>query len=307
MTLEKLLRVDELAGMFANVVLDPTDEQDISFLLVGPKGSGKSRAALSLSYHTAREIAFIRDDDYSNWPKYFNVDNIAVIDGNRATWVLTHTHDYDVINLDDIGVGYNCRNFATRDNQDKNDVMLTNRVERTVKIMTLPERDQLDKVPRNLITHFGNMTMKHKGPDLSELKLFRPVKNYRNGKQIEPYIQVGGNRWVRYLIPLPPKELDVAYAKLRKEAVDKLKAEKWARYEESHNCGGDGGVCKKTPQQEQMYERAKGYVEALDSFLLSGFTDKEAKKCAMKETGIARTTIREWTDKGLLKDLGCPI
>lgn len=301
--MENLLRVNELAGMFANVVLDPTDEQDISFLLVGAKGSGKSRAGLSLSYHTAREIAQSRDGDAANWPEYFNIDNLAVIDGNRATWVLTHTHDFDVINLDDIGVGYNCRNFATRDNQDKNDVMMTNRVERTVKIMTLPERDQLDKVPRNLITHFGNMVTKHKGPNLSELKLFRPVKNYRNGKQIEPYVQIAGNRWVRYLIPLPPKELDIAYTKLRKEAVDALKAEKWARYEEAHNCGGDGGACK-SPQQQQMYERASGYVEVLESYILKGCNKKEARIEAMKETGIPRSTIRDWNDRGVLKELG---
>lgn len=301
--MQELLKVNELAAMFANIVLDPTDEQDVSFLLVGAKGTGKSRAALSLSYQTARELADQRDGDPTNWPRYFNVDNLAVIDANRATWVLTHTRDYDVVNLDDIGVGYNCRNFASRDNQDKNDVMMTNRVERTVKIMSLPERDQLDKVPRNLITHFGVMVVKHKGPNLSEMKVYRPVKNHRNGKQIEPFIQMNGNRWVRYLIPLPPKELDDAYAKLRKEAVDKLKEDKWSRYEQVHGCGGDGGACK-TPQQQQMYERAAGYVEAFESYILKGCSDKEARKEAMRETGTPRSTIRDWNDRGILKELG---
>lgn len=296
------INVNELARMFAETVTDQSDEQDISFLLVGAKGTGKSRASLSIAYHTAMELAEILDGDRANWPRYFNIDNLAVIDATRATWVLTHTRDYDVIDLDDIGVGYNSRKFATNENQDKNDVMMTNRVERTVKIMSIPLRGQLDKVPRDMLTHYGVMVGKHKKEKVSELKLFKPIQNHRNGKQYEPYILNGNDRMVRYFIDLPPKEIDDAYAKLRKAATQKLKEEKWTKFEEAHGCGGDPG--RKSLKERQMYERASEFIEVYESFLLNGCSEKEARKEALRETKTPRSTMQSWKERGVFKDLG---
>ena len=63
-------KYDSLSTFFAQTATNEFN-QDISLLLVGRKGSGKSYTSLSIAYNTAKKIALIIDGDEANWPKYF--------------------------------------------------------------------------------------------------------------------------------------------------------------------------------------------------------------------------------------------
>ena len=125
---------DYLANRFASTITGPY-KQDIAMVLQGQKGSGKSYASLRIAYNTARRIAEIRDEDWREWPKYFSMANVAIIDPERASAVISHAKPYNIYIFDDIGVGWNSRAFASKENRDKNDIFQINRVAQTIQIL----------------------------------------------------------------------------------------------------------------------------------------------------------------------------
>lgn len=207
-------KYDYLVEFFASEILGPYD-QDISLLLVGNKGRGKSLAALSISYHTACEIA---ERIGGKWTDYFNPEtNLAVILEDEANAVMGIQQKYQVKDYDDIGIGWGARNWQGEDNKNKNDVFQINRTDSTLQIFSVPNQFLLDKVPRSLVSHYGEMAQQFFAHGFTTMKLFEPETLFREGKIIQPYLNVDRTKYVLFRIPKPPEDL-VAYYKARRQA-----------------------------------------------------------------------------------------
>lgn len=215
-------KYEYLVEFFVNEITGPYD-QDISFLLVGNKGRGKSLAALSISFYTACELAERRG---GKWTDYFNPDtNMAVILESEANNVMKIQEKYQCKNYDDIGIGWGARNWQDQDNKDKNDVFQINRTDNTLQIFSVPNQFLLDKVPRSLVSHYGEMAQQFFAHGFTTIKIFEPETLFREGKIIQPYLNVERSKYVLFRIPKPPNDL-VDYYKKRRKANKELATNK---------------------------------------------------------------------------------
>jgi hypothetical protein len=214
-------KYDYLVEFFVDEILGPYD-QDISLLMVGNKGRGKSLAGLALSYFSACEIA---ERIGGKWTDYFNPDtNLAVILESEANSVMSIQEKYQVKDYDDIGIGWGARNWQDADNKNKNDVFQINRTDSTLQVFSVPNQFLLDKVPRSLVSHYAEMAQQFFAHGFTTLKMFEPETLFREGKIIQPYLNVDRTKYVLFRIPKPPEDL-IAYYKKRR-ALNKSLATK---------------------------------------------------------------------------------
>ena len=214
---------DYLANRFASTITGPY-KQDIAMVLQGQKGSGKSYASLRIAYNTARRVAEIRDGDWREWPRYFSMENVAIIDPDRASSIIAHAKPYNIYIFDDIGVGWNSRAFASKENRDKNDIFQINRVAQTVQILSMPNQFLLDKVPRMLCNYLAEMDSTNFSKGLSTMKVFRAKTVFRlDNLRINPHlVATTGEKIVKHVIVRPPKFLAEQYDKIRQETTQKI-------------------------------------------------------------------------------------
>ena len=97
-------KFDSLSQYWVDIITSKYD-QDVSSLWVGPKGSGKSSAVLSVCYQAALKIAdFVNDG--SKWDEYYNLHELtACILEEEATRLMNIQRKYIIKNYDDIGIG----------------------------------------------------------------------------------------------------------------------------------------------------------------------------------------------------------
>lgn len=210
---------ESLSVFFAQTVTGAYN-QDISFLMVGKKGTGKSYSQLSIAYHTACEIAEIVG---GRWDDYFNIEtNVAIIDPVRANEVMGMQDKYAVKMYDDIGVGWGARDWQKDENKAKNDIFQINRVDNQVQMFSVPNQFLLDKVPRSLVSHYAETYQQFFKKGFVTIKLFEPQTLFRQSKIIQPYLVVNRNKFVLYAIPAPPKELTKQYNVLRQEVTRQI-------------------------------------------------------------------------------------
>jgi hypothetical protein len=216
---ESASKKESLSKFFAETVTGP-DDQDISFLIVGRKGSGKSFADLSIAYSTACEIAEIMG---GHWSDYYDLEaNTAIIDPERANEIMGHQDRYAVKIYDDIGVGWGARDWQKDANKAKNDVFQINRVDNQVQLFSVPNQFLLDKVPRSLVSHYGETHMQFFRKGFITIKVFEPQTMFRESKIIQPYLVVNRNKFVMYAIPKPPAELAKRYKVMRREVTGRI-------------------------------------------------------------------------------------
>jgi hypothetical protein len=209
-------KYDTIVGYFVDEITSPYD-QDISLLLVGNKGRGKSRAALSLCYYAACELAERKGGE---WKDYFDPEtHLAVISPTKASEVMKIKDKYAVKDFDDIGIGWGARNWQKKENIEKGEVFQINRIDRQLQVFSVPNQFLLDKIPRTLVSHYAEMDQQYYEFGFSTLKLFKPITLFREGKIIQPYLTAGRTKYILYRIPKPPEFLDKIYTKIRKDAT----------------------------------------------------------------------------------------
>lgn len=209
-------KLECLSVFFANTVTGEYN-QDISFLMVGKKGTGKSYAQLSIAYSTACEIAELVG---GHWTDYFNMEeNIAIIDPVRANEVMGNQDKYAVKMYDDIGVGWGARDWQKDENKAKNDIFQINRVDNQVQMFSVPNQFLLDKVPRSLVSHYAETYQQFFKKGFVTIKLFEPQTLFRQSKIVQPYITVNRNKFVVYAIQKPPAELTKKYNQMRHDVT----------------------------------------------------------------------------------------
>jgi hypothetical protein len=208
----------ELASLWADIICGK-DKQDVSAILVAPKGYGKSITAMSLAYDTAMEIAKRRG---GTWQNYFPFDaekdhlgNVACIIQRDIVKLMGVTSPYNVYVLDDVAVGMNARKFASDTNIMINEIFQLMRVDSCVTITTTMDQAYVDKVPREIIGWFIEVVEPHHKEGYNVLKVFRNKKMFRSGKMHQVYISGDAGRYTRFVAERPPEWLADAYDRLR--------------------------------------------------------------------------------------------
>lgn len=285
---------DFLAQRFAHTITGPY-KQDIAMLLQGPKGSGKSYASLRIAYNTARCVAEILDDDWHKWTKYFSMNNVAIIDPDRAFEIIGEAKPYNIYIFDDIGVGWNSRAFASKENRDKNDIFQINRVAQTMQILSMPNQFLLDKVPRMLCNYMAEMDRSEYSRGFSLMKVFKTKTLFRlNNQRITPHLVAeDGAKITKYVVHRPPAFLAKQYDKIRKDVTRRIISERARREEEEKPAPGPR-------MTSNMYDRAKKVLPKYEQCRLIGMSHKEA----LNEIGVPDRTWYRWKTRGVLKDLG---
>lgn len=284
-------KYDNLSRFFAETVTSEFN-QDISFLMVGKKGTGKSFTQLSLAYSTACEIAQIVG---GTWHDYFDIDtNMAIVDPNKANEVMGIQTKHAVKVFDDIGIGWGSRNWQDEQNKAKNDIFQINRVDNTVQMFSVPNQFLLDKVPRSLVSHYAETHQQFFKKGFVTIKLFEPQTIFREGKIIQPYLQVNRNKFVIYAVPRPPSELAAKYKEMRQEITYKIIKMRREQITE------EGGVtkAKNASRKEKMHQKSYGFVKRAEELILIGESFDRAWRTAQKELKVPQATARDWIKRG---------
>jgi hypothetical protein len=212
-------KFDYLVEHFVDEITGPYD-QDISLLLVGNKGRGKSICGVSLCFYSACELA---ERLGGKWQEYFDpVTNLAVILEEEANALMAIQDKYQCKDFDDIGIGWNARSWQGESNRDKNDVFQINRTDSTIQVFSVPNQFLLDKVPRSLVSHYAEMDQQFFAHGFTTVKMFKPETLFREGKIIQPYLAMDRTKYVLFRVPRPPQDLVEFYQKKRK--ANKIKA-----------------------------------------------------------------------------------
>lgn len=283
-------------------------KQDISMMLVGKKGRGKSYAGLTLGHHVAQRLAERIHHDPDHWEEFFNIDHVAIIQAEAALEIMRKAKKHDVLDYDDVAVGWNARDFQSQENKKRNDVFQINRIDETFQIFTLPDQFLIDKVPRSLVSHYAEMHRKDFSRGFTSLKFFEPITLHRLGKQIQPYLHVDRNKYVEYIVRMTaPKSLYAEYDKRRAEIT---KAEKDKRIDEllDEENGGTTRVerpRKEDPRAIRKKEKIRAFIGVLDRYLVEGVTYSQAMRSACEELGSEYSfrTARDWKQSGDLDQI----
>lgn len=203
---------ESLSTLFAKTITSEHN-QHVIVMIVGQGGSGKSWAGLKLASETAKKVAKIKGGEPE---QYYNLkDNLAIINKDEIKRVMDNAGQYNIIHLDDIGVGWNSRKFKDEFNIYLNDIIQTFRPNNNMLILTLQASFLIDKVPRSLVHYFIEMDQKMFDKGITICKVFRVVLKQRSGKIFYEYLQKGGRKYLRYELSQPDKAIGKEYEKLR--------------------------------------------------------------------------------------------
>ncbi len=162
-----------------------------------------------------------------------SAEQCRIIDPDRAFEIIGEAKPYNIYLFDDIGVGWNSRSFASKDNRDKNDIFQINRVAQTVQILSMPNQFLLDKVPRMLCNYMAEMDRSEYSRGFSLMKVFKTKTLFRlNNQRITPHLVAeDGAKITKYVVHRPPAFLAKQYDKIREDVTRRIISEQ-ARQEE---------------------------------------------------------------------------
>lgn len=291
-------KYDFIVDYFVDIITSPYD-QDVSLLLVGNKGGGKSRAGLSLCYYAACEVA---ERKGGRWDDYFNpLTHMAIISPKRASELMAVKDKYAIKNYDDIGIGWGARNWQQKENIEKGEVFQISRIDNQLQIFSVPNQFLLDKIPRSLVSHYAEMDGRFYAHGFTTMKLFRPSTLFREGKIIQPYLSVNRVKYVLYRIPKPPAFLDKLYTTLRKEATTEAMHSRLTSKEaiaRSEKRGLTSSI-KLKPREAIAQHRA-----VIESMMAAGTTRSAITAYLRNTIGYSNGKVRYWWDSGVFTSMG---
>jgi len=274
--------------------------QDVSFSLEGPKGAGKSSSGLTLSINAAKWEAEVLGDD---WRDHFDLERtVAIVDTEKADDVMLHSEKYDVRLFDDISLAWGNRNWQSEENKDKNDIFIINRIDNTINILTTPNTKLIDVVPRSNVNFKGEMDTPYFNFGYTSVKIFKPIPMYRASgyKVMDPYMKVGRDKIVVYMVEAPPKRLWDAYNIERERATEKIKKQRresmaMRRGEEqpSESIQALQKKQKTHPTVIAMEQEISKYDKKIHEVITSGGGLNDIKEMLASETGN-RTKVTRW-------------
>jgi len=199
--------------------------QHVTLMIVAPTGKGKSWSGIAIGELVAQFVAEIMGGKESD---YFTVDNIAIITQQEIIRLLKEKLNvrHSVIGFDDIGVGWNARNFMDEFNKTMNDIYQTFRTRNCFLYVTLPDPRLIDVVPRDMVKYIMEVHSSKHDDGYVECKIFEVAKNMRKQTKLYPYIlDYSGNKIKRHIIFAPSPTYTIPYEKRRTE-IEKVNSDK---------------------------------------------------------------------------------
>jgi hypothetical protein len=285
-----------------------THNQDVSMMLEGPKGTGKSYGGVTLCVNSAKWEAEILGTD---WRDHFTIErNAAIIDTEKADEVMINSEKFDVRLFDDISLAWGNRNWQSDENKDKNDIFIINRIDNTINVLTSPNSKLIDVVPRSNVNFKGEMDTPYFNFGYTSMKIFKPIPIFRatGYKVLDPYLRAGRDKFVMYMIQAPPKRLIDEYNKERTRATEAIKKLRRDRLNERK--GGEPAASVKQVQRKknnkvmEMEERISKYEQRWKDIRIAGGGDKGIRDDAIDTLKIPLDTWRAWRRKGILHERG---
>ncbi len=235
------------------------DKQDLTIFISARKGKGKSYTALYLASRIAEEIALLLGGKPSD---YFTIENCALLmDSSKITHLLSTKGKYQVLIIDDAGVGANNREFLSRGNINFNKIMMTCRTKRWVVIFTSVLKSHVDLNIREMSDiliniyksfHEGGFNIcKAKNSDVIELPnnknmtISKRLSFDKDNKKID--------FWVSFA---PDKKLAEEYDRQRDIAADKILQEFNKQLNEKH-------AGKTETKQQELFTKYYETVEKI--------------------------------------------
>jgi len=296
--------VYNLVRYWASITTSPY-KQDVSALIEGLKGKGKSYTGLGAAINTAKWVAEFLGDD---WRDHFDMERtVAIVDPQQANEVTANTSKYDVRLFDDISLAWSARDWQSQDNKDRNDIMLINRIDNTCNILTTPNSKLIDVVPRSNVNFKGEMDTPYFAYGYTSVKIFEPIPMFRatSYKVMDPYLKAGRDKYVLYFFERPATRYTDEYDRIRKIMTDKVKRE---RHDSLMGIKPETqpakSIKKVHPKVAQMEERIHKIAEGWQSIRVSGGSWKEFQQYAKQDHGISLRTLGEWKRSGVLVRMG---
>jgi hypothetical protein len=139
-----------------------SENQDVTIVIVGNKGKGKSWFALALAEAIARELSIIFYKDETHWQEYWNYkEDTAIIDEDQINTLLKKkTNKNHIKVLDDVGYskGIDSRKWRSKENDQATSTVSINRTENGVAIYTSQSHFYIDKKIREIMSYYMEMT-----------------------------------------------------------------------------------------------------------------------------------------------------
>lgn len=280
-----------IAKTYAEIITGRV-ELDVSQMTIGFRGSGKSSKDTTLGERTAAWISYIRDGDptLKGSRNYFYEDTIAVISIERVDDVVNNKSPGIVKMFDDVAAkAWNSRNYASKENKNKNADFQINRVARQAQFFSFPDLFVFDKVPRSMCSHLCEMAkdtvaMREK-IEHSKGKLFLVDKQFREDKPLYVFPVFNNSLVCSVVYPKCSQEMQDWYAEERKKASLKLTPEEreerkeWAKQQE--------GITRK---HQEVLDKHNSFVARV----------QKGEKAAdvLRDMHIAKNNIRYWDEKG---------
>ncbi len=250
--------------------------QNITMIIVGNTGSGKSYASLSLANDVSTLVAEIKGGKPSD---YFDVEkNISVINVEKFFDVLDNAQKWNTVILDDAGIGINARKFMDVINITMNNILQTYRTLNLFTILTVPQMFLIDKVSRSLVNYYCEMDGMIIG-DVSYGKMFELQKKSRlgsAGKLFYVYPRMNAVKAIGVLFKKPPEYICKAYDPLREQGALEYKTKSIEALKETTNPKAKKVTEPLEPKQVTEIPKAKKPLSSKDlviNALDAGVTD----------------------------------
>ena len=210
------------ANRLARIITSPHN-QNTTVIFTGGTGSGKSYAAISLALAVASKVARIKGGQTAD---YFSLEkNMSVIDIMQFFQVLDNAKKYNVVILDDAGIGVNSRKFMDAINVTVNNITQTYRTLNLCTILTVPEMYFVDRVIRSLVDFYIEQEglVAH---NLSRGRLFEIQRKSRlgsAGKLFYVYPRKNKEKMVSITFEKPPDDICAKYEKMREIGAEEYR------------------------------------------------------------------------------------
>lgn len=220
-------------GKMLGDIIGSKHNQHVLMAIIGRTGTGKSSAALQIANETAKYMSSLK----GHKPEYFfNIDHVAIITEDEIIRVMSNIKKNGIYILDDIGVGWNSRKFNSKSNIIMNNIIQTFRTWNNLLILTVPDDENIDKVPRNSLRYRVDMKDANfdMGYSLGAMQEFK--RDYKTKKNLLPYpTDENGTKYVRVRFERPPDILADEYEIRRTAIQSKMQEDNIAQLNEIFN------------------------------------------------------------------------
>ena len=295
-----------LAKIFARRLCGKFNK-DIKLFIVGPQGSGKSRSAMFLGIRVGEEIANIIG---GTWEDYFprNLSHVFIGDPAAHADALKHIRKHSIYILDDAGVSINARNFMTAYNKSLNDIFQTVRTDNALIIINAPDTFLIDNVPRNIVSHFGEVSESQHSMGINFIKIFKMERKFRSGETHYHNYQFGSNQIVRWRFRDIPGDMAAAYEKRRDEATQRIKSNAGQdRRKAPKNETDEEEVTRrrKNPNTLAMEQDMMEYADAIQPIINCGGSKADMIE-ALVQAGLGKQRAKSWASGKIIRNLFPP-